>query len=206
MTWSGAVSLHGRGELVAAGEETSRDRLGEARGGDLSDAAFETLVARYQTRVFRLVCGILGPEFVTDAEDGTQEIFLLAYRKMKSFRAESRFATWLYRLARNRAIDYRRHLCRASALATGSDWDPEVVPARSATPYRSAQRRERARLLSAKLAQLSESQQTAIRLHYWLGCSIEEIAELMNSRPATVKSHLFRARRKLARTIEEAAR
>jgi RNA polymerase sigma-70 factor (ECF subfamily) len=206
MTGGGAVSLHGRGDLVLSGKEKTGEGLGAVQTERLSDDAFEALVARYQSRVFRLVCGILGPEFVADAEDATQEIFLLAYRKMKSFRAESRFATWLYRLARNRAIDYRRHLTRASGLATGGDWDPENAPSRSATPYRSAERRERARILEAKVAQLSESQQVAIRLHYWLGCSIEEIAELLNSRPATIKSHLFRARRTLARTIEEAAR
>jgi RNA polymerase sigma-70 factor (ECF subfamily) len=158
-----------------------------------------------------LVAGILGPAFSADAEDATQEVFLHAYRKLGSFRGDSRFSTWLYRLAYNRALDYRRRLVRRLDLpldeeAAGGDLAPDDFPAgglrRAAAPLGDTLARERARELHEKLSRLSQPQRTAVHLHYWLGCSIVEISELMNVKPATVKSHLFRARRALARRLK----
>ena len=169
-----------------------------------SDDAFEALVARYQTRVHRLVSGVLGPRFAADAEDATQEAFLQAYRRMSGFRGESRFETWLYRLAYNRAIDYRSRLIRIHPVASDKA-DPPTEPSSHANPYRSTLHNERARTLRRKIAGLSEPQRLAVHLRYWLGCSIDEIAKLTDSNPATVKSHLFRARRRLARMLEEPA-
>src|SRR5262245_590020 len=69
---------------------------------------FRQLVEEYQQRVFRLVCSILGPYHEVDAEDVTQEVFLQVHRRVKEFQGKSQFGTWLYSIARNRALDRRR--------------------------------------------------------------------------------------------------
>ncbi len=181
-------------------------------GGYEDPRRFAALVTRYQSRVHRLVAGILGPAYSADAEDATQEVFLLAYRKLASFRGEARISTWLYRLAYNRAIDYRRRLDRrrddaelpeepASDARAASPTSPSAPAPPS--PLANLLSSERGRSLGRRLDELPPKQRTAVHLHYWLGCTVAEIAELMDSKPATVKSHLFRARRSLARTLTE---
>ena len=113
-------------------------------------------------------------------------------------------ATWLYRLARNRAIDYRRRLERVHAKTSRTD--AELRPLSRDTPFSATLRNERATALRTKIARLGAEQRLAVYLHYWQGCSIDEIADLTGVKPATVKSHLFRARRKLARLLEESGR
>jgi RNA polymerase sigma-70 factor (ECF subfamily) len=73
-------------------------------------AAFETLVKRYQSRVFRLAWRLTGSE--GDAADVLQDTFLQAYRHLSGFRCESRFGTWLYRIATNAALMHRRARAR----------------------------------------------------------------------------------------------
>lgn len=174
-------------------------------GGYRDPQRFAALVTRYQTRVHRLVAGILGPAYSGEAEDATQEVFLLAYRKLDSFRGEAKVSTWLYRLAYNRAIDYRRRLDRRRDDIALSD-EPAPSGAAAAAPGRPSPlgellRGESGRDLRRQIETLRPKQRTAIHLHYWLGCTVAEIAELMDTKPATVKSHLFRARRLLARAL-----
>jgi RNA polymerase sigma-70 factor (ECF subfamily) len=78
-----------------------------AAGGD--DSAFEAIVERFQARVFRLACRLTTE---TDAPDVLQETFLQAYRHLPSFRGESQFGTWLYRIATNAALMHRRASAR----------------------------------------------------------------------------------------------
>ena len=161
---------------------------------------FAELIDCYQTKVHRLVAGILGPEFAGDAEDATQEVFLQVYRKLRAFRGESAFATWLYRLAYNRAVDYRRGLVRRKKPLSTSD--PDLGNANEAGPLSTMLQHERNLELLRCVDRLSKRQKLAVRLHYWLGCSVAEVAELTGSRPSTVKSHLFRARKALAMSLE----
>ena len=81
---------------------------GRAARGDTT--AFETLVNRFQTRVFRLACRLSGNE--SDAADVLQDTFFQAYRHIASFRGEARFGTWLYRIATNAALMQRRARAR----------------------------------------------------------------------------------------------
>ena len=85
-------------------DETLAER---AASGD--DSAFEAIVQRYQGRVFRLACRLTSD---TDAPDVLQETFLQVYRHLASFRGESRFGTWLYRIAMNAALMHRRATSR----------------------------------------------------------------------------------------------
>ncbi len=97
--------------MVAPGAEPSDEALAaQAAAGD--DSAFETLVGRYQARVYRLACRLTSD---TAAPDVLQETFLQVYRHLPSFRGESQFGTWLYRIASNAALMHRRASARRPA-------------------------------------------------------------------------------------------
>jgi RNA polymerase sigma-70 factor (ECF subfamily) len=84
-----------------------------ARAAAGEEPAFEELVSRYQSRVYRLACRLTGDD--SDARDVLQETFLSAYRGLPAFRADSRFSTWLYRIATNAAFMHRRARARRPA-------------------------------------------------------------------------------------------
>jgi RNA polymerase sigma-70 factor (ECF subfamily) len=88
------------------------DEILAARAAAGDDPAFETIVRRYQSRVFRLACRLTSD---TDAPDILQETFLQVYRHLRSFRGESQFGTWLYRIATNAALMHRRGAKRRAA-------------------------------------------------------------------------------------------
>lgn len=88
---------------VPTAEPSDETLAARAAGGD--DSAFETIVQRYQARVYRLACRLTSD---TDAPDVLQETFLQVHRHLRSFRGESKFGTWLYRIASNAALMQRR--------------------------------------------------------------------------------------------------
>ncbi len=96
---------------AARSEESDETLAATAAAGDAS--AFESIVTRYQARVFGLACRLTGSE--SDAADVLQDTFLQAYRHLSSFRGESRFGTWLYRIATNAALMQRRSYARRPA-------------------------------------------------------------------------------------------
>ena len=164
---------------------------------------FEILVRRYRDKVFRLAISILGRGAQSEAEDATQEVFVVVLRQLKSFRRQCAFSTWLYRVARNQIIDYGRRSSRhpvglADDALRGLPDDGPLADPRNAV----AASRRRARLLR-HIDRLSEPQRAVVHLHYWQGESIAEISELLGLGSNTVKSHLCRARRKLAIALRE---
>ena len=88
-------------------EPTDETLVARAASGD--DSAFEVIVERYQARVFRLACRLTSE---TDAPDVLQDTFLRVYQHLASFRGESQFRTWLYRIASNTALMHRRATAR----------------------------------------------------------------------------------------------
>jgi RNA polymerase sigma-70 factor (ECF subfamily) len=153
---------------------------------------FRALLERYHVRVFRLVASLLGPFADLDAQEVTQEIFLRVSEKIGSFRGESRFSTWLFRLAYNRAVEHRR-LARIRLPHISEDALREL----STDPLAEEMDLERQRLVGKLLEQLPELYRTVITMHYWLDCSVEEIADALGVAPGTVKSYLSRARERL---------
>ena len=164
---------------------------------------FEVLVQRYRNNVFRLAVSMLGPGTESAAEDLTQEVFGLVYRKLDTFRGDCAFATWLYQLTRNRTIDRRRRAAFNEPLA--GDEVLQRLPDKGAhsNPLRTVAARERQARVLEKVSGLGEPQRSVVLLHYWLDRTIAEVAELLDLRPGTVKSHLHRARHKLARVLRE---
>lgn len=164
---------------------------------------FDELVLRYRDRVMRLVLSVLGPEGANDAEDVVQEAFLRAHDRLAGFRGESRFGSWLYRVAYNRALDHRRAAARRARRARESVEDPAAAPA---APDAAGQRLladERDRSVRAALARVPQPYRTALHSYYWLDLPVAEIAELLGVAPGTVKSYLHRGRARLARQLVE---
>lgn len=164
--------------------------------GSLGDDQFAVLVRRYKDRVVRLAASILGPAHTCEAEDLAQEVFILVYRKYDSFRHDSNFATWLYRVTRNRALD-RRRLARYRRPHVGEE-GLDALPAPGVDPERRTVVKERRAAVLRHLEHLPETQRMVVHLHYWTGFGIKEIASLLEMKVDTVKSHLFRARKRLA--------
>ena len=154
------------------------------------DELFNELVGRFKDKVFRLAASILGPGRETEAEDVTQEVFLVVYRKLRTFRHDSEFSTWLYRLTRNRAIDSLRK-ARFRHQHVG-DGELRLMPttAPSSNPEAVAAAGERRSEVLRHVQRLSDRQRSVILLHYWMGSAVSEIAELLDMNEQTVKSHL----------------
>ena len=204
----------GRGRLVEHIEQLPILSRGVALGPDLDDEAlvreirrsgspdgFRLIVERYQSRVFRLMSSILGPAFAPEAEDATQEVFLAIFNKLNQFRAESRFSTWLYRVAYHKAIDHRRKLQRGRAEPLSDEAVDRPDERAASSPLRRSLSSERRRTVLAALEELAEPVRSALHLHYWLGASVREIAEVLDLKEGTVKSHLFRGRQRLAHRL-----
>lgn len=157
--------------------------------------AFGELVRRYQDRVFRLVVSILGQEFAADAEDAAQEVFVRAHQALRSFRGDAAFGTWLYRIAFNHAVNVKgRMRFRAPHVP-----DAALVShtAEAASPDERFEARRRQAVLLTCLNELPDVYQATVRLHYWLGVSMSDIAALLEIPENTAKSYLHRARRLL---------
>jgi len=156
----------------------------------LSDAV-DVLLRRHQDRVLGLAYRILGNR--TDALDASQEVFVAVFRKAASFRHQSAFTTWLYRLTVNACNDHARRRSRLPQPAEAVD---------VGTPDDIGRADDRL-VIAAAIARLPLEQRTAVVLRDLLGLSYEEIAEATGSAVGTVKSRISRARGALAGGLGE---
>ena len=180
--------------------EIDQQLVERAQRGD--KRAFELLVSKYQRKLGRLLS-----RFVRDAaevEDVTQEAFIKAYRALPSFRGESAFYTWLYRIGINTAKNYLVALGRRAPTTTGFDneeaegfEDAEQLRDAS-TPEVELEGKEIAATVNRAMDALPEDLRTAITLREIEGLSYEEIASVMNCPVGTVRSRIFRARDAIA--------
>lgn len=169
------------------------------RNGDTT--AYRGLVERYQTRVYHLVFGMVRNR--EDAREITQEAFVKAYRSLHAFRDESRFYTWLYRIAMNLTIDFVRR--RDKGPVSGAEEDVAVREPDGAvaevhhaeSPRRAYERKELHAAILAAVGELPEDQRQVVLLREIDGLSYKEIAEIVGVPEGTVMSRLFYARKKL---------
>ncbi|NPV89391.1 MAG: sigma-70 family RNA polymerase sigma factor [Firmicutes bacterium] len=151
--------------------------------------AFADLVEKYQRPIYNLAGQMVG--FGEDARDLTQEIFLTIYRKLGSFKGESRFSTWIYRVASNQAIDWVRKKRRPGL-------SPDYRgPTREPTPEEAYLAKEGAQRLRRLLDGLPEKYRIALVLHYYHGFSYQQIAETLEVSQRTVETRIYRGRLKL---------
>ena len=180
--------------------EVDQQLVERAQRGD--KRAFELLVLKYQRKLGRLLS-----RFVRDAaevEDVTQEAFIKAYRALPSFRGDSAFYTWLYRIGINTAKNYLVALGRRAPTTTGFDneeaegFDDAEGLRDSSTPESELEGKEIAATVNRAMDALPEDLRTAITLREIEGLSYEEIANVMNCPVGTVRSRIFRAREAIA--------
>jgi RNA polymerase sigma-70 factor (ECF subfamily) len=165
------------------------------------ETAFAVLVRRYRGPVFRLAVSVLGQAFEADAEDVAQDVMVRIHLALPTFRGDARFGTWVYRIAFNHALNVKaRARFRAPHVA---DAALDATPSPGAGPDDIVQEDWRRRAVQACVEELPEVYQSALRLHYWLGASISEIAAMLDVPENTVKSYLHRARRLLAALLAE---
>ncbi|MEK7875316.1 MAG: RNA polymerase sigma factor RpoE [Pseudomonadota bacterium] len=183
--------------------EVDQQLVERAQRGDKK--AFELLVVKYQRKLARLLS-----RFIRDAsevEDVTQEAFIKAYRALPSFRGESAFYTWLYRIGINTAKNYLVSLGRRAPTVTGVDSEEaegieEGDQLRDLnTPENQMISRQLAGTVNQALQELPEELRTAITLREIDGMSYEEIAQIMNCPIGTVRSRIFRAREAIAERL-----
>jgi RNA polymerase sigma-70 factor (ECF subfamily) len=165
------------------------------------ERAFAELVSRYRDRVFRLAVSILGQGFAGEAEEVAQEVFLRVHRGLASFRGDAQFSSWLYRIAFNQAVNLKARV-RYRAPHVGDEALQEM-PAPGASPLDRLHAARRNSVLWSCMEELPEVYQSALRLHYWMGESVAEIADLIGVPENTVKSYLHRARRLLHVMLQE---
>ena len=171
-----------------------------ARKGDRQ--AFGVLVERYQRRVVGVVLAVVhNPE---DAVELAQETFVRAYQNLGKFEERSSFSTWLYRIAVNLAIDWRRHESRHVTLR-GEEAEAELdrIPSAVGDSFKEVARGETAEKIRDALDELTPEQRTVILLREVEGLSYDEIAEVLRCPRGTVMSRLFYARGRLRELLKD---
>ena len=162
--------------------------------------AFEDLVRAHEKTVYNLALRMTGD--AQDAEDMAQEAFLKAYRSLGDFRGESKFSVWLYRIVSNVCLDFlRRRSRRPTVSLTAEDEEGEEqqwdVPDERLSPERLLEQKLTREAVQAGLRELPEEQREILLLREIKGLSYEEIGEILSLEPGTVKSRIFRARKRL---------
>lgn len=171
--------------------------------------AFDKLVLRYQDRLFNLIYRFLGD--YQEANDCAQETFIKVFKSLKNFRFESSFSTWLYRIAVNtcknrlKSSAYRwRKKTVSLGIPDGSSHDNPVaeIVNGSPSPVVQLEKKERMMRIQNAINSLPEEQNRVIVLRDIEGLSYQEIAEITELNPGTVKSRLARARLALRSTLK----
>jgi RNA polymerase sigma-70 factor, ECF subfamily len=175
-----------------------------AKSGDTS--AFETLVNRYERKIFRLTQNITQNR--EDAEDAMQEAFLKAYEHLGDFEGNSRFYTWLVRIAVNQALmKLRRRRPNVVSLDeeidTGEDMVPRDVEDWGPSPIERYEQTELGEILAKVIAELDPPFRIVFQLRDIEQLSTEETAEALGLSVPAVKSRLLRARLKLRQKLNQ---
>lgn len=166
--------------------------------GDIN--AYELLVKEYEKNVYNLALRMVGNS--EDAADMSQEAFIKAYNSLTSFRGDSKFSVWLYRIVSNVCLDYLRSRGRRQtvSLSAGNDDGEDVeidIADETQSPERLLDRRLTRDAVRRGLAALPPEHRQILLLREIQGLSYDEIADALGIEAGTVKSRIFRARKKL---------
>ena len=192
------------GDAQLRSREADAEMLQAVLAGD--GTAYQGLVEKYQNRVYAMIYGMV--RNAEDARDLTQEAFVKAFRNLKSFRLESSFYTWLYRIAMNLAIDHTRKQKRRETKefdeqvgTRNSEGDLSEIH-RAESPRKALERKPLMAAINDALQKLPEEQRQIVVLREVQGLSYREISEVMDIPEGTVMSRLYYARKKLQKLLE----
>ena len=185
-------------------EEKILSIIREVQSGDVN--AFEDIVREYEKNVYNIALRMTGDR--EDALDVSQEAFLKAYHALGNFRGESKFSVWLYRIVSNACLDFLRERKRRAevSLSVGDDEDESAeveIRDDSLSPETLLERKLTREAVQRGLLSLPEDQRKILLLREIQGFSYEEIGRILSLESGTVKSRIFRARRKLCEFLAE---
>jgi RNA polymerase sigma-70 factor (ECF subfamily) len=166
-------------------------------------AAFGELVRRYQDRLFNTVYRLL--DNADDAQDVVQEAFLSAYQSLNSFKGDSLFFTWLYRIAINTAISLKRKQRVAVSISTASEEGHVAEPVDAseyAQPGHALEKAEEERRIQSALNRLSQEHRAVLIMKDMEGLKYEAMASVLQVPIGTIRSRLHRARLELREVLE----
>ncbi|MEA5152613.1 MAG: sigma-70 family RNA polymerase sigma factor [Oscillospiraceae bacterium] len=178
--------------------EQEAEIIRRVQSGDTE--AYEALVTEYQKNVYNLALRMTGnPE---DAADMSQEAFIKAYSSLALFRGDSKFSVWLYRIVSNVCLDHLRRQSRRQTLSLSVEDDEGDeaqidIPDLSQSPEELLERQLTREAVRRGLDSLPPAQRQILLLREIQGLSYEEISAALNIDEGTVKSRIFRARKKL---------
>lgn len=183
---------------------SENEMIARCRRGDRE--AFNELVLMYQTQVFNIAYGMLSD--YEDASDAAQEVFIKVYRSIASFKGQSSFSTWLYRICANVCNDaLRKRQRRGVSVSIDAEYEERSAAAELAsdmpTPEESAEMNERQMAVREAIAGLSDDYREVIVLADMRDLSYDEVAAILKCPVGTVKSRLNRARAALRKKLSE---
>ena len=170
------------------------------------EAAFKTIVDTWQNMVYNTAIGIV--QNAEDAEDITQEVFVQVYQSISSFKGDSKFSTWLYRITITKSLDHERRKKRKKRFAFvkslfGEENQVMVHPPDFNHPGVMLDKKEDAARLFEVISKLPENQRIAFTLHKVEGLSYQEVSEVMKTTVSSVESLMHRAKNNLRKRLEE---
>lgn len=179
-------------------EVSEKKIIEKVLGGDAN--AFEELVLKYEKTVYNLALRMVGDR--DDASDMTQEAFIKAYGSLSSFRGDSKFSVWIYRIATNVCLDFLRSKSRKQQVSlTVSDDDDEDaqldIPDPKADPEQQLIKKISMQSVEEGLKTLPDKQRQILVMRELGGMSYAEIGKALSLEEGTVKSRIFRARKRL---------
>ena len=166
-----------------------RALIERCRGGD--DDAFSELVDRYKDLVYAVVTRLVADR--SQADDLAQEVFLKVHRGLPYFRGDARLSTWIYRIVSNVCFEARGRRPPDTPLDRGPE-RPPIEPSSVDASFGDLELRDR---LEKAIAQLPDRERLLVAAHYLKGVQYEALAETLGIPIGTVKTHLYRAKRRL---------
>jgi RNA polymerase sigma factor (sigma-70 family) len=185
--------------LINETELIERLKLGD-------DVAFKTIVEQWQDMVYNTILGIVQNE--TEAEDLAQDVFIKVFEKVSTFKGDSKFSTWLYRIATTTALDHLRSKKRKKRFGflqslTGDGGDEKEQIPDFHHPGVNLDNKERATVLFKAIESLPDNQKAAYTLHKLEGLSYRDVSEVLNTTVSAVESLMSRANQNLRKQLEE---
>ncbi|MCE5314784.1 MAG: sigma-70 family RNA polymerase sigma factor [Armatimonadota bacterium] len=190
------VSIDQVSPIQTSGEQTDAALVARSKVGDV--AAFGELVMRYQGVVYGVVSRMVSDR--DDVDDIVQEVFVISYKSIATFRCDSAFSTWIYRIAVNTTLKQMKKIKTRRAISID---DPltrlgETLPGlENDQPDKIAEQSARNEALRKAIETLPEKHRAVVVLHYFQNCSCAEIAKILGCSVGTVWSRLHFACRKL---------